>query len=68
MSDQQAGDATTRFECRIRSQVYDPPLGDDLWQIQPGTAFEDLPASWRCPKCAAEKGQLVPIDEASKHA
>lgn len=68
MNDQVAGNAKARFECRICWQVYDPSLGDDVWQIPPGTAFENLPESWRCPNCDAEKDQFLPIDEADEHA
>jgi rubredoxin len=35
--------------------VYDPELGDKNADIPPGTAFEDLPDEWVCPKCGADK-------------
>lgn len=34
---------------------YDPLLGDPDSGILPGTAFEDLPEDWYCPKCGAGK-------------
>lgn len=57
------GPAAARFECRICWHVYDPAIGDEIWQIAPGTAFADLPESWRCPNCDAEPSQFLVIDE-----
>jgi rubredoxin len=49
-----------RRECKICWQVYDPAEGDPLvWQIPPGTRFEDLPAHWTCPNCSATKDQFL---------
>lgn len=44
-----------RLECKICWHVYDPAVGDPVWQIAPGTAFADLPPHWTCPNCAATK-------------
>lgn len=44
-----------RLECKICWHVYDPAVGDPVWQIAPGTAFADLPEHWTCPNCAATK-------------
>ncbi len=54
-----------RFECRICWHVYDPAAGDEVWQIAPGTGFTDLPDSWHCPNCDAQKSQFLLIEEAS---
>jgi rubredoxin len=43
-----------KYECPC-GYVYDPAEGDYENGIEPGTAFEDLPADWVCPKCGAEK-------------
>ncbi len=56
--------ATTRLECRICWYVYDPAIGDPVWQIAPGTAFDDLPAHWTCPNCAAERSDFLVLDAA----
>ncbi|HTP71117.1 MAG TPA: rubredoxin [Burkholderiaceae bacterium] len=53
----------TRLECRICWTVYDPALGDQVWQIPPGTPFSDLPAHWSCPNCAAEKSSFLVLDD-----
>jgi len=34
---------------------YDPAIGYPEGGIEPGTAFEDLPDDFVCPKCGAEK-------------
>jgi len=50
----------TRLECKICWHVYDPVLGDDYWQIEPGTPFADLPEHWACPECDGRKdGYMV---------
>ncbi|WP_054032947.1 rubredoxin [Desulfatitalea tepidiphila] len=43
-----------RYECPC-GYIYDPAEGDAEHNIQIGTAFEDLPDDWVCPKCGAEK-------------
>lgn len=55
--------ATTRLECKICWTVYDPALGDEVWQIPPGTSFNDLPAHWSCPNCSAEKDKFLVLDD-----
>lgn len=43
-----------RYECRACGYVYEPVKGDDRRAIASGTAFEALPADWRCPVCGAK--------------
>jgi len=43
-----------KYECPC-GYVYDPMEGDPDNNIPPETAFEDLPDSWVCPLCGAEK-------------
>lgn len=52
-----------RLECGVCWHVYDPADGDDVWQIAPGTAFRDLPAHWRCPKCDAEQAKFMRVGD-----
>jgi rubredoxin len=56
-------DPSTRYECRICWTVYDPALGDEVWQIPPGTPFAALPPHWTCPNCAAEKTGFLVLDD-----
>jgi rubredoxin len=51
------------LECKICWTVYDPALGDEVWQIPPGTPFTELPAHWSCPNCAAEKSSFLVLDD-----
>lgn len=52
-------EASTTLECGVCWSVYDPAVGDPVWQIPPGTAFSDLPAHWRCPHCDAPQEQFM---------
>jgi [NiFe] hydrogenase assembly HybE family chaperone len=53
----------TRLECGVCWWVYDPALGDDFAQVQPGTPFRLLPDTWQCPNCAAEKSKFLVLGE-----
>jgi len=46
------------YECNVCGYVYDPENGDPDNGIEPGTAFEDLPADWHCPLCGVEKKEF----------
>ncbi len=52
-----------RLECKVCWYVYDPAVGDPVWQIAAGTAFDDLPPHWSCPNCAGEKNGFITLDE-----
>ncbi len=52
-----------RLECRICWHVYDPAVGDPVWQIAPGTPFSRLPPHWRCPECDAESMHFMVVRE-----
>ena len=54
---------TTRLECKVCWYVYDPALGDPVWQILPGTAFADLPVYWTCPECACTQDQFMVLPD-----
>lgn len=54
-----------RMECKICWWVYDPALGDEVWQIPPGTPFRLLPDHWKCPCCDAEKSGFMLLTAAS---
>ncbi|MBR2254538.1 MAG: rubredoxin [Candidatus Methanomethylophilaceae archaeon] len=47
--------ASGKYVCSVCGFVYDPANGDPDHGIPPGTAFEDLPADWRCPRCRQPK-------------
>ncbi|MBS7246068.1 MAG: rubredoxin [Bacteroidales bacterium] len=51
-----------KYKCSVCGYVYDPEKGDPSQGIYPGTAFEELPASWKCPRCKVGKDKFVPVD------
>ncbi len=53
----------TKYECDVCGYVYDPEKGDPENNIEPGTAFKDLPADWICPECGVGKDNFSPVDE-----
>jgi len=50
-----------KYECPC-AYVYDPEIGDPDKNIPAGTAFEDLPEDWVCPKCGSEKDFFESVD------
>lgn len=56
-------DDDARLECRICWYVYDPAVGDPVYQVEPGTPFRSLPEYWRCPECDSEPGSFVPVSD-----
>lgn len=54
--------ARTRLECKVCWYVYDPAVGDDVWQVPPGTPFSELPAHWSCPNCEGSRDQFMVLD------
>jgi len=51
-----------KYECLNCGYVYDPEKGDPKQDIDPGTAFENLPDSWTCPDCGEEKDFFESIE------
>ena len=45
-------------QCSVCGYIYYPEAGDPDNGVEAGTAFEDLPDSWVCPVCGAEKDQF----------
>jgi rubredoxin len=56
-------DAMKKYKCIVCEYVYDPAAGDPDNGVQPGTAFESLPAGWVCPVCGAEKTEFEVAEE-----
>ncbi|MBF2001081.1 MAG: rubredoxin [Synechococcales cyanobacterium C42_A2020_086] len=50
-----------RYECRACGYIYEPMKGDSTKNIAPGTSFEDLPETWRCPVCGVKKAMFSNI-------
>ncbi len=49
------------YRCKLCGYIYNPKIGDVANGIKPKTAFEDIPASWRCPRCGAGKDRFVKV-------
>jgi rubredoxin len=47
-----------KYQCTVCGYVYDPAKGDPKNNITPGTDFNDIPDSWRCPLCGAPKSEF----------
>ena len=56
-------DDDSRLECRICWYVYDPAVGDPVYQVEPGTPFRQLPDFWRCPECDSDADAFVPVSD-----
>ncbi len=50
-----------KYRCMICDYIYDPEAGDTPNGVNPGTAFEDLPDSWVCPVCGADKSMFEKV-------
>ena len=48
----------SKYECNICGYIYDTNKGDPDRDISPGTRFDDLPDTWKCPVCGAEKREF----------
>ena len=47
-----------KYVCSVCGYEYDPKEGDPDNDVEPGTAFEDLPEDWVCPVCGAPQGEF----------
>ncbi len=50
--------ATGKYICGVCGYVYDPEVGDPDNGYPAGTAFEDLPDDWKCPRCKQDKAKF----------
>lgn len=54
-----------RYFCLECAYIYDPAKGDPKGNIPPGTPFEKVPDTWRCPECKilkVKKGVFKRLD------
>ena len=52
----------SKWRCTICGYTYDPAKGDPDSGIEPGTAFEDLPDDWSCPRCGVDKSMFEKVE------
>ncbi len=50
---------TKAWMCLVCGFMYYEELGLPEDGIAPGTAWEDVPDSWRCPQCGVTKADFV---------
>lgn len=57
--------ALRKWQCTVCGFIYDEEEGWPEDGIQPGTPWDQVPASWVCPDCGATKSDfnMVPIME-----
>ncbi len=51
------------YRCTVCSYVYIPAKGDPKKGVEPGTAFEQLPENWKCPRCNKPVMMFEEVDE-----
>ncbi len=49
-----------KMKCSICGHIYDPSVGNS--DAPAGTAFSNLPETWKCPVCFARKELFKPVD------
>ena len=47
-----------KYKCEVCGHIYNEAEGDPDTGIAPGTLWVDIPETWRCPKCDAEKSDF----------
>ncbi len=52
---------TVNWRCPSCDYIYISEFGDPKGGISPGTPFEDLPDSWKCPECGVSKSAFEKI-------
>ncbi len=51
-----------KYICNVCGYEYDPAQGDPDGNVDPGTAFENIPDDWVCPICGVGKGEFEKMD------
>ena len=48
----------TKYRCCVCGYEYEAEAGDPANDLDPGTAWKDIPEDWVCPVCAADKTEF----------
>jgi len=51
-----------KWRCTLCGYIYDPTKGAPEDGVAPGTAWDDVPATWLCPECGAPKDLFEKVD------
>jgi rubredoxin-NAD+ reductase len=50
-----------RYQCSVCGHIYDEAEGDPDTGIKPGMLWQDIPDTWKCPDCGADKADFEPM-------
>jgi rubredoxin len=50
-----------KWKCTACDYIYIPEYGDPQGGVAPGTPFEELPDTWKCPSCGVPKSMFQKI-------
>ena len=50
------------WRCSVCGYIYKPEIGDLVSKIYPRTSFKEIPDTWVCPVCFAEKKMFFEFD------
>ncbi len=48
-----------KYICEVCGYIYDPAEGDPDNDVEPGTAWSDVPEDWLCPVCGVSKDEFT---------
>lgn len=48
-----------KYICDVCDYIYNPEEGNPDSNIEPGTPFDEIPDTWVCPICGADKDSFV---------
>jgi len=51
-----------KYMCLICGFIYEEVVGAPEKGIEPGTRWQDIPLSWRCPDCGAGKEDFEMVE------
>ena len=55
-----------RMQCSVCQWIYDPAIGEPMQDVQPGTAWCDVPDSFLCPECSLGKSVFDELPSEAK--
>jgi rubredoxin len=51
----------TKWQCYYCGHVHDEAVGDPEGGVAPDMRFADIPDSWKCPVCGADKSDFFQL-------
>lgn len=55
-----------RYMCLLCGYIYDEAMGWPEDGIAPGTLWDEVPLTWRCPECGATKDDFEMVEITAK--